>query len=600
VSTDTQAATGTIATLVRSAAAEFGDRKAIMYKQDGTWHERSYGEVLGIVNEIGLGLIDLGLDPGERLCILCNTREDWTLCDFAATSAGLVVVPIYPTNSPEECEWVISDSGASAIICEDAEQLAKLIEIRERIPALQTVIVIDGPGGGELDAMPLGDVRARAAGHELVELEARRDAVGADDPFTFIYTSGTTGNPKGCVLTHGNYASVLEMVVQTADLDEDALVYLYLPLAHAYALLIQLLAFRLGGELAFFGGDTRQIIAELMEVRPTYLPSVPRIFEKIYTLARAAIDAKPPEERAAADAAIALGAKVRLMEARGETVPDELRAPFEQADAELFANVRALFGGRCSRATSGAAPIAREILEFFFACGVPVLEGYGMTETATAATFSTPAEFKYGSVGRPLPGVEVRIADDGEILIKGANIFHGYHNRASTAAFGDITDGWLHTGDLGSVDEDGYLYITGRKKDIIITAGGKNITPANLENQLKQSRWISQAVMYGDRRPYPVALITLDEEEIPAYAKEHGLPESIAELAQDPEIHALIQAEVDRVNSHYAQVEQIKRFAILDHDLSQPTGELTPTLKVKRNVVNEKYAAIFESLYSGS
>ena len=596
--TGTTPATGTIATLVRSIAEEFGDRTAIRYKRDGTWHERSYGEVLGIVNEIGLGLIDLGLAPGERICILANTREEWTLCDFAATSAGLVVVPIYPTNSPEECEWVITDSGATAIICEDAEQLAKLIAIRDRVPALQTVVVIDGPAGGELDATTLSDIRERGRGRDLAELEARRDAVTPDDAFTYIYTSGTTGNPKGCVLTHGNYASVLEMVVKTADLHEDALIYLYLPLAHAYALLIQLLSFRLGAELAFFGGDTKQIIAELMEVKPTYLPSVPRIFEKIYTLARASIDAKPPEEREQADAAIALGAKVRLLEARGEEVPAALREPFEKADAELFANVRALFGGRCTRATSGAAPIAKEILEFFFACGIPVLEGYGMTETATAATFSTPSEFKYGAVGRPLPGVEIKIAEDGEILIKGANIFHGYHNRASTETFGDITDGWLHTGDLGSIDADGYLSITGRKKDIIITAGGKNITPANLENQLKQSRWISQAVMFGDRRPYPVALITLDEEEIPAYAKEHGLPESIAELAKDPEIHALIQTEVDPVNAHYAQAEQIKRFAILDHDLSQPTGELTPTLKVKRNVVNEKYAGIFEALYA--
>ena len=599
-STAAHSETRTIATLVRDCAADYAGRSAVRYKHDGAWHERSFEEVLAIVNEIGLGLIDLGLAPGERICILANTREEWTYCDFAATSAGLVVVPIYPTNSPEECEWVISDSGASAIICEDASQLAKVLAIRERIPAVSKVIVIDGEAGGELEAVTLEQVRERGASRDLAELEARRDAVGPDDAFTFIYTSGTTGNPKGCVLTHGNYASVLEMVVTTADLDEDALTYLYLPLAHAYALLIQLLSFRIGGELAFFGGDTKQIVAELMEVKPTYLPSVPRIFEKIYTMARSAIDAKPQAEREAADAAIALGAKVRLMEARGEEVPQELRAPFEKADAELFANVRALFGGRCARATSGAAPIAKEILEFFFACGIPVLEGYGMTETATAATFSTPAEFKYGTVGRPLPGVEIRIADDGEILIKGANIFHGYHNRASTEAFGDITDGWLHTGDLGSIDEDGYLSITGRKKDIIITAGGKNITPANLENELKQSRWISQAVMYGDRRPYPVALITLDEEEIPAYAKEHGLPEDIAELSVHPKIHELIQGEVDRVNERYAQVEQIKRFAILDHDLSQPTGELTPTLKVKRNVVNDKYADIFEGLYSGA
>jgi long-chain acyl-CoA synthetase len=282
----------------------------------------------------------------------------------------------------------------------------------------------------------------------------------------------------------------------------------------------------------------------------------------------------------------------------GEEVPEELQKPFDEADAELFKLVRGIFGGNVRHATSGAAPIAKEILEFFWACGVPVLEGYGMTETATAATTSTVAEHRFGTVGKALPGVELRIAEDGEILIKGPNIFNGYHNRAEES-FGAVEDGWLHTGDLGSIDEDGYLSITGRKKDIIITAGGKNLTPANIENDLKQCRWISQAVMHGDQRPYPVVLITLDEEEIPTYASEHGLPEDIPSLSRSPEVHALIQHEVDRANEKYAQVEQVKKFVILDHDLSQATGELTPTLKVKRNVVNEQYADLFDALYAG-
>jgi long-chain acyl-CoA synthetase len=287
---------------------------------------------------------------------------------------------------------------------------------------------------------------------------------------------------------------------------------------------------------------------------------------------------------------------VRDMRERGEEVPAELEAAFEQADERLFKNVRAIFGGRLRQAATGAAPIAQEILEFFYASGVPVLEGYGMTETATAATYSTVAEHKFGTVGRPFPGCEIRIADDGEILIKGSNIFSGYYKN-DDASFGAVVDGWLHTGDLGSIDEDGYLSITGRKKDIIITAGGKNLTPANIENDLKQSRWVSQAVMHGDRRPFPVALITLDEEEIVPWAKEHGLPTDIASLASDEQVNALIQAELDRANTKYAQVEQVKKFVILDHDLSQETGELTPTLKVKRNVVNEKYAGLFDALY---
>jgi long-chain acyl-CoA synthetase len=388
------------------------------------------------------------------------------------------------------------------------------------------------------------------------------------------------------------------MISEVREITEDEVIYLYLPLAHSYALLVQLGAFSLGGTLAYFGGDTKNIIPELSEVNPTYLPSVPRVFEKIYTLAHGAIEAMPPEEQERVDQAIKLGVKVRDLMSRGEPVPDEMRGPFEQADAELFKNVRAIFGGRVRQATSGAAPIAHEILEFFYACGVPVFEGYGMTETATAATTSTMEHHRFGTVGRALPGVELRIADDGEILIKGPNIFAGYHNQASTS-FGAVEHGWLHTGDLGSIDEDGYLSITGRKKDIIITAGGKNLTPANIENDLKQCRWISQAVMHGDQRPYPVVMITLDEEEIPLYAREHGLPEGIPSLSRDPAIQALIQQEVDRVNSKYAQVEQVKKFVILDHDLSQATGELTPTLKVKRNVVNERYAEMFDTLYGG-
>ena len=275
--------------------------------------------------------------------------------------------------------------------------------------------------------------------------------------------------------------------------------------------------FDLGVTLAYFGGDTKQIIGELAEVKPTYLPSVPRIFEKIYTLVSANAD---PDELAGA---VRVGMQVRELQLAGRPIPDELQDPFEQAEERLFKNVRAAFGGRVREAVSGAAPIAKEILEFFYACGVPVMEGYGMTETATAATACSPENHRFGSVGKPFPGVEVKIADDGELLIKGPNIFQGYHNRAE-ATFGAIEDGWLHTGDLGRVDEDGFVYIVGRKKDIIITAGGKNLTPANIENDLKQCRWISQAVMHGDQRPYPVALITLDEEEIAGYAAEHGLP----------------------------------------------------------------------------
>jgi long-chain acyl-CoA synthetase len=607
--TATASTTGsqTIADLIPRSAAEHAEQVAVRYKRDGDWHDVTYAQMADIIQEIGLGLIDLGIQPGERLCILANTRPEWSYTDMAATSAGAVVVPIYQTNSPEECLWVISDSGACAIVCENDEQLAKIVAIRDRLPNVRTIVVMDPPAGDTpgngssangagIDAITLDQVRERGRGRSPEELEARRAAVRPEDPFTFIYTSGTTGPPKGCVLTHGNYRAIINMIADAGEIQGDEVIYLYLPLAHSYALLIQLAVFDLGGTLAYFSGDTKQIVPELLEVQPTYLPSVPRVFEKIYTLAHGAIEAQPPEERKRAQEAIELGKKVRDMISRDEQVPQELLTPFEEADEQLFKNVRAIFGGRVRHATSGAAPIAREILEFFWACGVPVLEGYGMTETATAATVSTVENHRFGTVGRALPGVQLKIADDGEILVKGANIFHGYHNQASTS-FGAVENGWLHTGDLGSIDDDGYLSITGRKKDIIITAGGKNLTPANIENDLKQCRWISQAVMHGDQRPFPVVLITLDEEEIPIFAREHDLPEDIASLSREPAIHALIQQEVDRANAKYAQVEQVKKFAILDHDLSQPTGELTPTLKVKRNVVNEKYADIFDALY---
>jgi long-chain acyl-CoA synthetase len=597
----------TIADLSSHSATAHAERVAVRYKRDGAWHDVNYAELGDVVQQIGLGLIDLGIEPGERVCILGNTRPEWSYADLAATSAGAVVVPIYQTNSPEECLWVISDSDACAIVCEDDTQLAKIAAIRDRLPNLRTIIVIDPPAGEPpsnghsagtpLEAITLEQVRARGRGRSPEELEARRAEVRAEDPFTFIYTSGTTGPPKGCVLTHGNYRAIVNMVTEAGEIQGDEVIYLYLPLAHSFALLIQLAVFDRGGTLAYFGGDTKQIIPELLEIKPTYLPSVPRVFEKIYTLAHGAIEAQPREERERAQAAIALGMRVRDMINRGEPVPEELQAPFAEADEQLFKNVREIFGGNVRHATSGAAPIAREILEFFWACGVPVLEGYGMTETATAATISTVENHRFGTVGRALPGVELRIAEDGEILIKGANIFHGYHNQASTS-FGAVEDGWLHTGDLGSIDEDGYLSITGRKKDIIITAGGKNLTPANIENDLKQCRWISQAVMHGDQRPYPVVLVTLDEEEIPIYAREHGLPEDVASLAAQPAIQELIQREIDRANAKYAQVEQVKRFVVLDHDLTQATGELTPTMKVKRNVVNEKYKHLFDGLYA--
>jgi long-chain acyl-CoA synthetase len=583
----------TIADLIGRAAEQYGDRVAARHKVDGAWQDVTYAQIGEIVREIGLGLIDLGIEPGERVCILAKTRIEWSYCDFAISSAGGVVVPIYATNSPDECEWVAGNSEAAAIVCENAEQLAKIVAVRDRLPALRTIIVID-PSGDTADAVALDEVRERGRTRDAAELEARTAAVGPDHTFTIIYTSGTTGPPKGCVLSHGNYRRTLDMCETLGVLRGEEEIYLFLPLAHSFGLLIQLLSYDVGDAIAYFGGDPNAIVPELQEIKPTYLPSVPRIFEKVYTLVMAS---QPPEGRERMTAAAKLGVKVRDMQLRGEPVPPELQEKFDAADEQLFKNVRAVFGGRVKHAVSGAAPIAHEILEFFYGCGVPVLEGYGMTETSTVSTYSTVEAHRFGSVGRLLPGVEGKIAEDGELLLKGPNIFRGYFKN-DDASFGAVVDGWLHTGDLGSIDEDGYVFITGRKKDIIITAGGKNLTPANIENDMKQTRWVSQAVMYGDRRPYPVMLVTIDEEQVVPWAKDQGIEDtSTAALATHPKVLELIQAELDRANTKYARAEQVKRFFILDHDLSQETGELTPTLKVKRNVVNEKYADDFAALY---
>ena len=589
----------TIADLMAAAAERYGERPLVRHKVDGEWLDVSFAEAGTIASELARGLIALGLEPGERVCILAGTRPEWSYADFAITSAGLVVVPIYQTNSPSECAWVAGNSEARAVICEDAAQLAKVAAVRSQLPELRHVISFVPADG----AISFDELRERGRTVEPGELSQRTAAVTPEDPFTFIYTSGTTGPPKGCVLTHGNYRAILDMCIDIRVFeDEDAEVaYLFLPLAHAFALLIQLLCVDLGNVIAYFGGDTRRIVAELSEVRPTYLPSVPRIFEKIYTLVTAGAPAHWLSR------AVEVGSRVRELELAGEPVPAQLRAEFAKADEALFGGVRAAFGGRLRQAVTGAAPIAPEILSFFYACGVPVFEGYGMTETSTAATYSTLEHHRFGTVGRALPGCEIRIdgappgsASEpvvGEILLRGPNIFRGYYKNAD-ASFGAVVDGWLHTGDLGSLDADGYLSITGRKKDIIITAGGKNLTPANLENDMRQSRWVSYAIMHGDRRPYPVMLITLDEEEIVPWAHGRGIEDtSIAALAAHPEVQALIQSVLDEANRDYAQVEQVKRFFILDHDLSQETGELTPTLKVKRAVVNERFADRFDALY---
>jgi long-chain acyl-CoA synthetase len=587
----------TIADLLPLAATRYAQSAAILYKDGDRWVSKTYAEVGEIVRRLSLGIIDLGIESGDRVAILANTRPEWTYFDYAALTAGAVVVPIYQTNSPDECQYVLEHSDSRAVIVEDEEQLEKIRAIRDRCPKLEHVILMEGRSD---DAIPMEELAARGERRDASEWEERWSAITPDDVCTFIYTSGTTGPPKGCVITHGNYRSMLDMIHEVGVLAEgEEVTYLYLPLAHAFAILVQFGSFDLGATLAYWERDPLRIIPNLAEVKPTYFPSVPRIFEKIYTAATSAAEKAGGLKKAIFDWAIRVGRKMRETERAGRQPGFLLRKQYELADRLVLSNIRNLFGGNLRLAVSGAAPINPDILRFFDAAGVLVLEGWGMTETSTAATIATPEDFKFGTIGKPFRGCKLRIADDGEILVKGPNIFQGYYKNEE-ATRETLVDGWLHTGDLGEIDEDGYLKITGRKKDIIITAGGKNITPANLENEIKQSALVSQCVVIGDRRPYLVALVTLDEEEVAKLAADDdAVADDPATWPDNEIIRKRISDHIDRINEKFARVEQVKRFRILPRDLSQEGGELTPTLKVKRNVVADKYAGEIEALYEG-
>jgi long-chain acyl-CoA synthetase len=584
----------TIADLLPKAAELYGSKVAVRYKEGDSWVSKTFEEVRDIVRPLAFGLVTLGVEKGDRVSILGNTRPEWTYFDYAALSIGATVVPIYQTNSPEECRYVLDNSDSKVVVVEDAEQLEKVRAVRARLPQLEQIVMMTGSAE---DAISMEDLAAKGGGGDDATWETLYSAVTPQDICTFIYTSGTTGPPKGCVISHGNYRSMLDMVNEVSVIEDEDLAYLYLPLAHSFALLIQFGTFDLGTTLAYWERDPLKILPNLAELKPTYFPSVPRIFEKIYTAATSAIEKEGGAKKAIFNWAIGVGAKMRAAERSGRKPGFLLQRQYDFADKKVLSKIRGLFGGRIRLAVSGAAPINPEILRFFDAAGVLVLEGWGMTETSTAATISTPDDFKVGTIGKPFPGCEVKIADDGEILVKGPNVFQGYHKNPEATAE-TIVDGWLHTGDIGEVEPDGFIKITGRKKDIIITAGGKNITPANLEAEIKQHPLVSQCVVVGDRRPYLVALVTLDPEEAVKYAQENNLPENPAQLAANPDVKAAIEAHVEKINQNFARVEQVKKISILPEDLSQESGELTPTLKVKRAVVAQKHEGAIEQLYA--
>ncbi|MDX6728135.1 MAG: long-chain acyl-CoA synthetase [Baekduia sp.] len=559
---------------------------AMKFRDGDVWAEWSFAEVGRMTSELARGLIALGLQPGDRVAILGGTCPDWTVADCAALVAGLTVVPIYQTNPPEECAYVLAHSGARAVICEDAAQLAKIEAVRDACPALE-------------DVLSFGDFAAlRRRGMDETDAGAvaqRLAAVRPDDVATIVYTSGTTGPPKGCMLTHANCLFTARAYERDLALTSPLTIFMFLPLAHALARMVQMVSLDVGGTLAYWRGDSRLLLEDLAEARPTHFPSVPRVFEKVHTQALAEAAAGGPVQRRMFEAALAIGLRTRRAERNGGANV-ALRAAHAVADRLVLTKVRALFGGELQVALTGAAPIARDVLDFFDACGVLVLEGYGMSETCAAGTLNTPGALRFGSVGRPLRGTDVTIAQDGEVLMRGPHVFAGYHGDERSTAEA-LRGGWLTTGDLGELDDAGFLHITGRKKDLIITSSGKNIAPAVVEAALRESRWISQAVVYGDQRSYLVALLTLDEDQAAALAAELHLAPDLAVLAADPRVNELLAQEVEAANDRFARIEQIKRFAVLDHDFTERAGELTPTLKLRRPVVYDRYAQRFAALY---
>ncbi|RQX14935.1 long-chain fatty acid--CoA ligase [Micromonospora ureilytica] len=562
---------------------------------DGTltaWAEVTCLEFRDEVAAVARGLIAAGIEPGVRVGLMSRTRYEWTLLDYAIWAVGAVTVPIYETSSAEQAAWILEDSNAVAVVVETDAHAALIAGVRHRLPELGQVWQIDSGGVDELVT--------NGATIELAEVERRRKAVRAGDLATIIYTSGTTGRPKGCVLTHRNmYADIANAVPVLPNLfNAGASTLLFLPLAHAFARLIQIGVVQARATMAHCA-DTKNLVAELQAFRPTFVLSVPRVFEKVYNAAKqkAEADGKGGVFARAEQVAIAYSEALETPGGPGLA----LRAQHVVFDRLVYRKLRAALGGRCRDAISGGAPLGARLGHFYRGIGVTVLEGYGLTETSPAAAANLPTGTRMGSVGRPLPGVTVRIEDDGEILISGELVFQGYWRNETATAETISTDGWFRTGDLGQLDSDGYLSITGRKKELIVTAGGKNVAPAVLEDLVRAHPLISQCVVVGDRKPFIAALVTVDEEALPTWLENAGLPldTSLEQLREHEGLIKEIQAAIDTANQAVSKAEAIKVFRVLPHDFTEATGELTPSLKVKRQVVHKTYAAEIADIYRG-
>lgn len=585
-------ASANLTDIVFKRGAEEPNAVVLRRKAGKGWQDVTAAGFLGDVVSIAKGLVAAGIESGDRVALMSRTRYEWTQLDYAIQAAGAVTVPIYETSSAEQVEWILSDSAAKGIFVETAQHDATVTGVRGNLTELGNV--------WQIDASALSELATSGAGVADEEIAKRRASRGAPDLATIIYTSGTTGRPKGCALTHRNLLSDARNAFQGALTEAfdiaDGSTLLFLPLAHSFARIIQVGCIESGTVLGHTP-DIAGVQPDLASFRPTFLLAVPRVFEKVYNTATQQAARSPVKQRifqSAADTAIAYS---RALAGAGPSTA--LRARHALADRLVYAKLRAAVGGRVRYAVSGGAPLGERLGHFFRGAGISILEGYGLTETSPAATVNRPSRNKIGTVGLPLPGVALRIADDGEVLIKGAIIFTGYwHNDAATSEAID-EDGWFHTGDIGELDEEGFLRITGRKKEIIVTAAGKNVAPAVLEDRVRAHPLISQCMVVGDSKPYVACLVTLDEETLTQWKADHGKPAGagLAELKDDPDLTAEIQSAIDDANKAVSRAESIRRFRVLGSDFTETGGHLTPTLKVRRNVVAKDFSADVEALY---
>ncbi|RMG58616.1 MAG: long-chain fatty acid--CoA ligase [Deltaproteobacteria bacterium] len=581
-----------------------GDKVKFRFKRDGQWKDMTYAQAAKVVRALSAGLYSLGLERGDKVCILSTTRVEWTLVDIANIIGGFITVPIYHSLLPDQVQYIIDHCGAKAVFVEDEMQLMKIEVIREHVPKLEHVIAMT----------PIPQERLESAGGiSFNELQKRGEAflsekpgfiddiamnqIKPEDDLTVIYTSGTTGPPKGVLTTHAHYQFIVTACIQTQDLYEGEVILHFLPFAHSLGRVEQFIALDVN-LLQAYAENINTVPEDMVEIKPHIMFSVPRLYEKFYDRVMSMVAQAPPLKKKIFDFALRTGRDVSRLKQKKKEVPFFLNLKYSLAKKLVFDKVKERVGGRLRFFISGGAPLAREIAEFFHAMDILILEGYGLTECSTVATVNRYNHFKFGTVGPPVPGVKIKIAEDGEILIGGKNVMKEYLNDPEATKQVITEDGWLKSGDIGYLDEEGFLTITDRKKDIIVTAGGKNIPPANIENMLKTEKFISQAFLYGDRKKYLTALITLDRAEVEEWAKEKGISyPSFEELASSREVRELIQERVDAVNSRLASFETIKKFVILPQDFSIESGELTPTLKVKRKVVVAKFGHLLEKLY---